>query len=135
MTHTCLHFGFVDDSGHFALDDKSAFKAEVDRLRGQEVQLTIQKRRYQRSLKANAYYHACVVQPLADHLGYEHDEMHEALAFHFLRIDDDPLTQTPRRKSTRDLSTAEMADYIDRCIRFCAEHGVVVPEPHTMEAA
>lgn len=132
---TRIYHAFVDDAGHLAMDDRRAFRQAVDALRGQEVEVTIQRRRYARSLKANAFYHAAVVQPLADHLGYEHDEMHEALAFHFLRIEDEPITGTPRRKSTRDLSTAEMADYVDRCIRFCAEHGVVVDDPQRVGAA
>ena len=48
---------FVDDAGHFALDDRKGFLAYLARtFLGQEVVLTVQPRSQLRSLRANAYY-------------------------------------------------------------------------------
>lgn len=94
---------------------------------GEELEFEIRPKRQRRSSQANRYYWGVVIKALSDYTGYEADEMHECLAMKFLRIEDDPITGSPRRKRTPKCNTAEFSEYVDRCIRFAAELGVVVP--------
>jgi hypothetical protein len=118
------HFGFVDDLGHFALDDKAAFRADLQRLKGHEVALTIKRKPRRQGTQAMRYYRGIVVPDIARACGYtdpdEFPPVHESLAWKFLRIADHPQLGYPRRRSTSkdDLSAEEMTDYISRCIEW-----------------
>ena len=100
-------------------------------LEGKRVEVCIRKQRSQRSLQQNAYYWGVIIEVLADHFGYEKDELHEALKFKFLRTHEGEL---PSVKSTTKLSTKEFGEYVDRVIRWAAtEHSVYVPDPGQVE--
>jgi len=116
----------IDARGRLTYERPIEFGRWLGLLSGQRVEVVVRKRRTKRSDRANRFYWSAVVGPLADHLGYEKDELHEVLAMRFLRIDDCPLTGVPRRKRTPKTNTAEFADYVERCIRLAAELGVVV---------
>lgn len=107
--------------------------AYLSTLVGKRVDILIRPHREQRTANQNAYYWSAVVELLAEYCGYEKDEMHELLALRFLRIEDDPITGSPRRQRTPKTNTAEFAAYLDQCIRFAAELGVVVPDPEQVE--
>ncbi len=98
-------------------------------LHGNDVDVTVTKHKDAMSGRAKRYYFGCIVPLIAEYCGYEKDEMHEALAWKFLRIEDDDLTGTPRRKHLPALDSPEGAEYLDRCIRFGAELGVYIPSP------
>ena len=125
---TPTFLGKVDDRGRLALDMPIAYGRHLQSLAGEFIECIVRKRRSKRSDRANAFYWAAVVTPLAEHLGYERDELHEVLAMRFLRIEDCPVTGSPRRKRTPKADTAEFADYVERCIRLAAELGVVVED-------
>jgi hypothetical protein len=127
--------GVVTDEYRLVLDDRAAFLRYLRQFQGDEVALTVKKHRHSRSLQANAYYFGVVVKLLSEWSGYELDEMHECLAMRFLRIEDDPITGAPRRKRTPKCNSAEFAEFVDQCIRFAAEQGVVIPEPHHVDDA
>ena len=77
-----------------------------------------------------------VVKLVADHCGYPTDEMHELLAFKFLRIDDDPITGAPRRRRTPATNTQEFENYLEQIRIFAAtELDVMIPLPNEVEAA
>ncbi len=103
-------------------------------LAGKEVEITIKVQRERRSTKQNRYYFGVVVPMLAEHCGYEKAEMHELLAMRFLRIEDDPITGSPRRKHTPETETVEFAAYVDSCIRLAAEIDLVIPGPNEVAA-
>jgi hypothetical protein len=65
---------------------------------------------------------------IAEHCGYDKQEMHELLAMRFLRMADDPVTGSPRRRHTPETDTKDFSDYVDACIRLAAELGVYIPE-------
>jgi hypothetical protein len=88
--------------------------------------VTVEPEFVPRSLNFNRFYFGAVVEPLAEHLGYDRAEMHEVLAMRFLRIEDCPITGVPRRRRTPGCTTPEFADYVNSCIRLAAELGVVV---------
>ena len=104
-------------------------------LAGKPVDVIVRPHRNKRSDRASRYYFGVVVALIAEHCGYDKDELHELLAMRFLRIADDPVTGSPRRKRTPQTDSQEFADYVDACIRFGAELGVYIPEPHAVEAA
>lgn len=121
-----VFFGMVQ-GGRLNLDDPGMFMRLVGTLEGQRVKVMLSKHRPRRSLKANAYYWGVVIPTLADHLGYDTDEMHEALKIKLLATHtDDPL---PTVRSSASLDTKEFAEYIDNCIRLAAELGCEISEP------
>ena len=86
----------------------------------------------QRTNSQNAYYWAVVVSVAGEHFGYDPDEMHEAFKFMFLKRDETGKPLTVR--STTALGVAEFSDYVERCIRWCAEQGIVIPESTGVES-
>ena len=135
MTPTPVFRGRVLPGGLLVLDQAKTYGQHLRALAGQYVEVTVRKQRSTRSSQANRYYFGVVVKLLAAHCGYDPDEMHEALAMKFLRIEDCPVTGAPRRRRTPQTNTAEFAEYVDACIRLAAELGVVIPEPGAAEAA
>ncbi len=105
----------------------------LDSLKGKAVVLTIAPQTRQRTNRQARYYFGVVVPLIAEHCGYEKDEMHDCLAMRFLRIEDDPITGSPRRKRTPATDTKEFAEYVDACIRLASELGVYIPDPGATE--
>ena len=115
------------DRGKLILDTPQRYLVHLARLDGKPVELLIRKRRSQRSLPQNAYYWGVVVEILAEHFGYEKEEMHVALKFKFLRTHDGDL---PTGRSTSKLTTVEFVNYTNEIIRWAAqEHQVFIPDP------
>jgi len=116
--------GFVDDSGHLALDKRREFSAWVKRFAGHEVVVTVKRRPRRQGTQAMRYYRGVVVPDIAVACGYsdpdDWPQVHESLAWKFLRIADHPQLGYPRRRSTAkdDLSAEEMSRYISQCIEW-----------------
>lgn len=88
---------------------------------GEELQISVRKRKRTRSTKANAYYWGVVVTTMARELGYaDKDELHDALVSKFRPMPPDPVTGLLRRESTRDMSTDEFSAYASD-VRMWAE--------------
>ena len=121
----------VTAEGKLTLTDaiRGLMARHIQSLCGKPVELVIRVRRKQRTDRQSRYYFGVVVPLIAEHCGYEKDEMHELLAMRFLRIEDDPLTGSTRRKHTPDTDTKEFSDYTESCIRFGTELGVYIPAP------
>ena len=105
---------------------------------GAHVEIIIRKYREKRTDEQNRYYFGVVVPILADHFGYEKDEMHEELKVLFNPIQSkiDPSRQIG--ESTTKLSTVEFFSdqdsYVERICRWAAtEHGIFVPPPEKIE--
>lgn len=116
----------MDDSGHFAIDDREGFKAWVQKFKGHEVILTVKKR--VRSVnQARRYYRGVVVPDIAAACGYsdpdDYQDVHEGLAWKFLRLPDGPFGN-PRRQSTSDAGMLggdgklTMSEYLDKVIAY-----------------
>lgn len=100
----------------------------------QLVTLTISKARKDRTDKQNAYYWGVVVKILADHFGYEQEEMHTELKRMFNPQASRLTVGETYGGSTRKLSTTEFNDYIDRIVRWAAvENQIVIPDPNEVE--
>lgn len=127
--------GHIDSAGKLQLQPavRGLLSVYLGRLKDKPVEVVIRQHRQKRSSQASRYYFGVVVALIADHCGYERDEMHELLAMRFLRIEDDPVTGSPRRKHTPETDTAEFSEYVDRCIQFGAELDVYVPPAGTVD--
>ncbi len=125
MPPTPLFAGRVE-GGRIHLEKPQLWRALLERNEGQEVGLSLTRRRKDRSLPQNAYYWGVVVAMLAEHCGYLPEEVHDALKAKFLM---DHSGELPRIKSTTALDTKEFGEYVDRCIQLAAELGIVVPSP------
>jgi hypothetical protein len=119
----------TEDGTRVVLDHPASFRAHVARWKGHAVELTIRKRRNQRSAAQNGYWWAVVVPVLAEHCGYTRHEMHDALKAKFLGMED--LSRGLLRiGSTATLSTVAFADLVDRVRLWAAEElGVAIPLP------
>ncbi len=121
------------ERGQIQLVDPQRFEMRLKQLEGKEIEITIQKERKKRSNQQNAYYWGCVIAIFADSLGYEPEELHEALKWQFLRTHSDK-PDLPSVRSTTDLDTAEFTEYIEQIRRFAAEkHGCIIPSPGEVE--
>lgn len=104
------------------------------------VDVVIKPHQSARSDKQNRYYFGVVVKTLADHTGFTKDEMHEVLKHKFLRYwgtvqgVGDYVEEVEFTKSTTDLTTAEMEDYL-RVVRewASASLGCYIEEPRENE--
>jgi hypothetical protein len=118
------------ESGRICLERREDFAALIARLEGSDIDLRLSKHRTVRSISQNAYYWAVVIPLLAEHCGYEDEEMHTALKWRFLQKHDGPL---PTVSSTASLSTVEFTDYIERVRMLAAEMGCSIPGPGQAE--
>jgi hypothetical protein len=136
MALTPIFHGRITEQGELVLFDteRTQRRAHLRSLSGKDVEIVVRRKRQQRSSQANRYYFGVVVPLIAEHCGYEKDEMHELLAMKFLRTEDDPVTGSPRRKHTPETDTQEFGEYVDACIRLGAELGVVIPAPNEVAA-
>jgi hypothetical protein len=127
----------VNDAGKLEVSavGRELLARHLATLKGKPVDLVVSAHRNPRSVQANRYYWGVVVPLIAAYCGYDKQAMHEALAFRFLRIEDDPITGSPRRQHTPETDTKAFADYVDHCIQFAAELGVEIPAPYTVVAA
>jgi hypothetical protein len=127
--------GAVDSAGTLHLDDRPALSRYLEGLTGRRVEVVVRELRRTRSHRQNRYYWGVVIALLAEHCGYEPEEMHEALKLQFLRVpaDEDHPLETVR--STARLKTSEFEVYLEQIRRWAAtEMGVYIPEPNEVDA-
>ena len=135
-------FGFVDDAGHFTLDDRKGFLATVGHeFKGKEVAVTVHTRAYQRSINANAYYWAVVVKMATEATGQGGDDIHAVWCDQFITSERKQIeffhhmtgtrvryTVDPARSSK--LNGTKFYDYVDLCRLWLQEwYGVTTPDP------
>lgn len=127
-----IFFGRVSPAGILELDNPELYS---DLLKGKlancRVQLDIDRVKTPRSQQQSAYLFAAVYPPIAEHAGYSVPEVHEVCKQLFLpprqlSIGDQTVTVAG---STARLTTAEMMDYIERCIALAGELGCAVMSP------
>lgn len=118
------------------LDTKRRFMQRVQKLKGlQEV--SIRPRVKTRSLNANAYYWAAVVQPFTEWLRDEwgdpaitNEQAHEILKVKVLGTKDKVIESTGEAieliPTTHDMDKYDFADYIDKASAWLAEFCQIV---------
>ena len=123
--------GFVDDAGHFALDQRGAFTAYASQFKGKEVELTIREKKAQRTLNQNRYWWAVPVKILAEECGYTPSQMHYALLGECFGYTEGPSGKpVPVRPSSSELNVGEFQKLIDWVLDWApAELNCVIPAP------
>ena len=69
--------------GKLILETPMRYLAYLSGLEGKRVELILRKQKSKRSDQQNRYYWGVVIEILANHCGYEAEEMHEALKIKF----------------------------------------------------
>lgn len=130
MKFTPKFYGVINDN-KISFDDKGSFLLWLNKLEGNEVEITVAKRNYHRTSPQNNYYWGVVVELLAEAFGWDSEDMHEFLKSKFsYKIVSRNGEEYRITRSTASLGTHEFIDYIEKCVRFAADQGVVIPEPH-----
>mgnify|MGYP003122673094 FL=1 len=105
----------------FIIKDNADKIMLIDYLKGLEsdYQVEVKKQRNTRSVNANKYYWKCIVQPLANELGYLTDEMHETLKVKFnsefeMITVNEMTTGIQKVKSTTQMDSKAFDTYMER---------------------
>jgi hypothetical protein len=123
--------GFVHDNGKLELDFEAAFRAYVKRFAGEEVTLTLQKKREKRSDRQNRAFWAALT-PWAHELGYEPVELKNELLGLLWGYDEHTSKLTgevrhvPRKGRSSKLTTQEMSELYEFMAVKAAETGYVI---------
>jgi len=115
--------------GKLKLDRYALFETYLKSLpEGQRVEITIAKESEDNTHDQFEYYFSCVVQPLADHLGYSKIEMDGVICKQLLT--ENAGTKKEFVQSKALLNRAELAAFIDKAIMLAVENGVIVAPPN-----
>lgn len=112
-----------EDGKKFHFDHPDQFRAYVEKFAASEVVVSVKRRPKRQGNQSMRYYRGVVIPDIAHACGHvdpdEFYDVHDALAWKFLRLPDSEFG-TPRRRSTGkdDLSQEEMSKYIDDVITF-----------------
>ncbi len=118
----------VMQDGHFHADDGREYTAHCADLDGYEVEQVIRKRRSSRTLRQNRWFHA-FMRPLAEHLGYEVEDLKLAGLIALFGTDVVMGYTVPTKPHTSDLNTEEFSDLCEWFVQKAAECGFVVLYP------
>lgn len=125
----------VIDKGFVRLKDRSSMLRWANSVGdGVELVVEIREKKDKRSLKANRAYWGLLVTPLAEHLGYDRDEiddLHEGLLMLYSGTHIDKVSQkeVPNKRS-RKMTTSEFHDFMEWTVRYAAkEHGIELELP------
>ncbi len=112
------------------LQDPDSFKSLIISLDGKEVELTLGKKKDNRTLDQNALLWA-INTLIANELGWEKEDLHAYLKERFApkRKITVKGTETIIPKGTSQFTKEEFSEYIERIKRFAAiEMGIVIPD-------
>lgn len=88
-----------------------------------------------RTSSQNAYYFGVIVKTMADASGVDSEDLHEIFKTKYAPFKMVEFIEGKRRKarkSTRDMTKEEFSVYIEKCIAFCSEYGIVIPSPERL---
>lgn len=126
-----LHYGAVY-GGNLEPDDLPKWIANLEKLEGKKVVITIKQYRRTRSNQQNRYAYGVVFKLIADATGYTVEEAKEAMKWLFLREEHEVLP--PTVKSTTGLDTAEMEEFLENCRRWASEFlALYIPLPNEVD--
>lgn len=138
MTSVTPQFlAYVTDDGRLSLSRPADFRAYLQALKGEDVEVVVRKRRHQRSQQQNAWIWGVAYPLLAETFGYdahEHEDLHYALVEKCFgtKWDARLRTMVPQQRSSK-LTTKQFSDYMEWLVRWGAEQGVVIPLPDDVD--
>lgn len=115
------------ENGKLLFSQKELLQTHILSFEGQDVDVIIRKHKKVRTQRQNRYYWIAVVGIPAKHFWYLPEEMHDCFKMMFLRKHEEGKPETV--KSTTGLTTVEFNEYVEKCCQWCAENGIVIPQP------
>ena len=122
-------YAYVNSNGKLEFENISAFARKLAELKGERVQILVERRKKHRSIAENNYYWGVVIPLLCDHFGYFEEEMHDVIKLKFL-YEFDKRTGLARIRSTANLTTVEFEDLMTKIRTWASEEGVFIPLPN-----
>lgn len=119
----------VSKDGKLEFENIGAFARKLAELKGERVQVSIERRKKRRSIAENNYYWGVVIPILCEWSGYSEDEMHDSLKEKFLYTFDER-TGLARIGSTANLTTTEFEKLMTHIRMWASEQGVFIPLPN-----
>lgn len=115
--------GFVDDAGAFSLDNKSAFRAYLQKFKGQEVVVSVKRVPRRQGSQSMRYLRGVVIPDIAHACGYtdpdDYQDVFEALMHKFRPLPDGPFGLKRRQSTAKDaMSQDEISRLIDELITY-----------------
>ncbi len=115
--------GFVDDACNLGIEDKRAYGLHLERLKGKPVIVIVKVKPRRQGSQSMRYYRGVVIPDLAEACGEsdpdEYQEVHEAMAWKFLKLPDGKYGQPRRQSTSKDtMSQEELTDYISKVITW-----------------
>lgn len=125
-------FSATVKKGKLVIRDEVAFNAHLWKMKeGEEVKVSVIRKRKNRSTHQNAYYWGVILPVIAHESGHSIDELHEIFKRMFLV----PQEIEYRGKviripgSTANLSIMEFSDFCERVRAEAATMGIAIPDP------
>jgi hypothetical protein len=133
MKQESYETGGVVSDGKLKVSGQALFTEAMRRFPNGFVRLRVDTARPSRSSQQNRFWHGVVIPAFAEHLGYEFEEMKDALALKLIPLEVTDI-ETGEVKivpgHTSALNTKAFNDLIERAQRFGAGLGVYVPDPN-----
>jgi len=125
------YFNGTISNGQVKLNNKEQFYDYIRNFEGKVIQVLVRKYKTSRTIKQNDYYWGCVVQKLANKLGYTKEEMHAIYGQLFLIIERNGMKFV---RSTTSLTSDEMSKYIKQIQQWASEvHNFYIPDSDEIE--
>lgn len=139
------HVGRVTDEGVLFLRSLPAWRANLSRLKGHDVELVIRRKSQPVTLDQHGYYRAVVLPLLSEEWGWaDPRELHRELKLLHLPgivpFEDWPVRRVGSAErsevpSCADLTLEQMSAFIDKVINQAREASIDVPPPRKAEVA
>jgi len=116
------------ENGKLVLDNQYMFREFISKQKDQKVELVIRSPQEDSTANQYRYLYGSVYSTFAESFGWTVEEVDYYMKERFMR---EHLIFLPRGLTLSKSSFDKhwLAKYIECCIRYCAEQGVVVPPP------
>lgn len=114
---------FVDDAGHFKLDNRDQFHEAITVFAGKEVVVTVKQKPRRQGNQQLRYLRGVVIPDIARACGYtdpdEWESVYDGLMWKFRRLPDGPFGEPRRMSAAKDkMPMNELSKLIDELIVY-----------------
>lgn len=123
-------------NGKLEFKNPTTLFAHIGKFRPEdELEVTVEKHRSQRSNQQNRYYWGVVLNIIANETGHSTEELHEIYKRMFLprKVIKYREREFPVPSSTTDCDISDFHEYIERVRAEAAQSGIVIPNPNEVE--